>query len=88
MVDCRLVNQPNKAKKVFEAGVHDVSGWVHCAEVVPRKTVPIDNLEGLYYNPVRDPYWRREGYSNEFIWDGSEYSTLITKGKQVYILEE
>jgi hypothetical protein len=50
--------------------------------------LPVDNLEKLYYNPIRDPYWRRESDSNEFIWDGSEYDSLITNGKQVHILEE
>jgi len=92
MRGCRLVNKPNKAQKVFEAGVHDVSGWVRCDEVMLRKdfhpALPIDNLEKLFYNPIRDPFWRRESDSNEFVWDGSEYATLLTNGKQVYILEE
>jgi hypothetical protein len=92
MKGCRLVNQPNKAKKVHEAGVHDVSGWVRCEEMMLRKEyhpiLPVDNLEKLFYNPIRDPYWRRESDSNEFIWDDSEYATLLTNGKQVYILEE
>lgn len=88
MMGCKLVNRPNKAKQVFEAGVHDVSGWVRCEEVRPVREMPIDNLEKLFYNPLRDPYWRRESDSNEFIWDNSEYATLITSGKQVYVLEE
>ena len=92
MRGCVLWNRPNKAKQVFEAGVHDVSGWVRCEEVMLRKDfhpiLPVDNLEKLFYNPIRDPFWRRESDSNEFIWDGSEYATLITNGKQVYILEE
>jgi hypothetical protein len=50
--------------------------------------LPVDSLEKLYYNPVRDPYWRRESDANEFIWDDTEYGTLITGGKQVYILDE
>ena len=92
MRGCKLINKPNKAKQVFEAGVHDVSGWVRCEEVMLRKSffpqLPIDNLEKLYYNPIRDPFWRRESDNNEFIWDNSEYASLITDGKQVYILEE
>lgn len=88
MVGCKLVNYPNKAKKVHKAGVHDVSGWVKCDEVILSKQMPVDNLEKLYYNPIRDPYWRRESDSNEFIWDNSEYATLVTNNKQVYILEE
>jgi hypothetical protein len=92
MRGCKLWNRPNKAKKVFEAGVHDVSGWVRCEEVMLRKdfypALPIDNLEKLFYNPIRDPFWRRESDCNEFIWDNTEYATLLTNGKQVYILEE
>jgi len=88
MRGCKLWNRPNKAKQVFEAGVHDVSGWVKCEEVRPVRQMPVDNLEKLYYNPIRDPYWRRESDSNEFIWDNSEYATLVTSGKQVYVLEE
>jgi hypothetical protein len=92
MRGCKLWNRPNKAKQVFEAGVHDVSGWVRCEEVMLRKSfypqLPVDNLEKLYYNPLRDPHWRRESDDNEFIWDGSEYATLLTNGKQVYVLEE
>jgi len=92
MRGCKLINKPNKAKQVFEAGVHDVSGWIRCKEVMLRQKfypiLPVDNLEKLYYNPIRDPYWRRESDCNEFIWDGSEYATLLTNSKQVYILEE
>ena len=37
MRGCKLWNRPNKAKQVYEAGVHDVSGWVRCDEVMLRK---------------------------------------------------
>jgi hypothetical protein len=92
MRGCKLWNRPNKAKQVFEAGVHDVSGWVRCEELMLRKSfypiLPVDNLEKVYYNPLRDPHWRRESDNNEFVWDETEYASLITHGKQVYILEE
>jgi hypothetical protein len=88
MIKCRLVNKINKAKQVYEAGVHDVSGWVKCDEVMINNEIGVDNLEKLYYNPIRDPHWRRESDCNEFVWDDSEYATLLTNDKQVYILEE
>lgn len=88
MVGCKLVNKLNKAKKVHKAGVKDVAGWVQCERVVINNENPTDNLEKLFYNPIRDPQWRRESDSGEFAWDDSEYSTLITSGKQVYVLEE
>lgn len=88
MIGCKLVNKLNRAKKVHEEGVKDVAGWVQCERVVINNKNPTDNLEKLFYNPIRDPQWRREGDSGEFAWDDSEYSTLITSGKQVYVLEE
>lgn len=88
MIGCKLINKVNKAKKVHAAGKKDVSGWVRCDEVMINNEVGVDNLEKLYYNPIRDPMWRRESDCGEFSWDNSEYTTLITQGKQVYVLEE
>jgi len=93
LVNCKLINKVNKAKKVNAAGVKDVSGWIKCDDFITRGSFwplePIDNsLEKLYYNPIKDIHWRRESDACEFDWDNSEYATLITSGKQVYILEE
>ena len=88
MVGCKLVNKLNKARKVHKAGVKDVAGWVECERVMINNENPVDNLERLFYNPIRDVHWRRESDSGEFDWDNSEYATLITNNKQVYILEE
>lgn len=88
MVGCKLVNKLNKAKKVHEAGVKDVAGWVECERVMVNNENIVDNLERLFYNPIRDPQWRRESDCGEFAWDDSKYDTLVTRGKQVYILEE
>jgi hypothetical protein len=88
MIGCKLANRPKKAKQVFEAGVHDVSGWVRCDEVRPVRDIPVDSLEKLYYNPIKDIRWRRESDCGEFAWDNYEFGTLITNGKQVYVLEE
>jgi hypothetical protein len=88
MLGCKLVNKVNKAKKVHKAGKKDVAGWVKCDTVMINNEIGIDSLEKLYYNPIRDPYWRRESDSGEFAWDDSQYSTLITQDRQVYVLEE
>ena len=88
MLGSKLVNKVNKAKKVHAAGKKDVAGWVECDTVIINNEIGIDNLEKLYYNPIRDVHWRRESDCGEFAWDGSEYATLITQGKQVYVLEE
>lgn len=88
MIGCKLVNKINKAKKVNAAGKKDVSGWVKCDEVMINNEIGVDNLEKLYYNPIKDIRWRRESDCGEFAWDDYEFDTLITQGKQVYILEE
>ena len=88
MIGCKLINKVNQAKKVHEAGVKDVTGWVECKEVIINNEIDVDNLEKLYYNPIRDVHWRRESDDGEFAWDDSQYETLITQDRQVYILEE
>ena len=87
MLGCKLVNKVNKAKKVHAAGKKDVAGWVQCEDLMINNEIGIDNLERLYYNPIRDIHWRRESDCGEFAWDDSQYATLITQDKQVYILE-
>jgi hypothetical protein len=88
MIGCKLINKVNQARKVHETGVKNVTGWVECQEVRINNEVGIDNLEKLYYNPIRDVHWRRESDCGEFTWDDSQYETLITQDRQVYILEE
>ena len=88
MIDCKLINKVNKAKKVHAAGRKDVAGLVKCDELMINNEIDVDNLEKLYYNPIRDVHWRRESDHGEFVWDDSQYATLITQDKQVYLLEE
>jgi len=87
MTGCKLVNMVQTAKRVNREGVRDVAGWVECREVKISEN-PVDNLEGVFYNPLIDPHWRRDSDCGEFVWDESEYETLVTQGKRVYILEE
>lgn len=88
MKDCQLINNVKKAQRVHAKQKKDVSGHVKCKEILIQNSLPVDDLEKLFYNPIKDVYWRREGDEGEFIWDNSQYSTLITNGKQVYVLEE
>jgi hypothetical protein len=88
MIRCKLVNKINEAKKVNESGVKDVSGWVRCEGLLINNEISIDNLERLHYNPICDIHWRRESDCGEFAWDDTEYASLITQDRQVYVLEE
>ena len=87
MRGCRLANNLRKAIKVHKEQSKDVTGAVHCQEVVLTR-IPTEGLEKVFYNPIRDIHWRREGDAGEFAWDDSTYSTLVTQGRQVFILEE
>ena len=88
MRGCKLVNKVARAKYVNKKQKKNVSGWVQCEEVMLRKDLPIDGLEKLYYNPIKDIRWRRESDSGEFEWDDYEFDTLVTDGRQVHVLEE
>lgn len=89
MKGCKLVNLLARAKQVHKKQRKNVSGWVRCDEVILRKnTLPVDGLEKLFYNPIVNVHWRRESDDGEFVWDNTEYDTLITQNNQVYVLEE
>jgi hypothetical protein len=85
--ECTLVNKLGKARKVHKAQRKDVSGWILCKEVTATQT-PTDGLERLFYNPIKNFHWLREGDGGEFQWDGTEFQTLVTNGRQVYVLAE
>lgn len=90
MSDCTLVNKLNKAKKVHASGKKDVSGWISCKhlELHPPETYPMSYLEQLFYNPIKDPHWRRAGDDMEMAWDEHSCGSLVTRNNQVYLLEE
>jgi len=88
MRGCKLINKVARAKWVNKKQKKNVSGWIQCEEVMLRKDLPIDGLEKLYYNPIKDIRWRRESDSGEFEWDDYEFDTLVTDGRQVHVLEE
>jgi hypothetical protein len=87
LVECKLVNKAKIARKVHAEGVRDVAGWVECLEVKISEN-PVDGLERLFYNPILDPNWRRDGDNGEFEWDNYKFDILISYGKQLYVLEE
>jgi len=87
MRGCRLANDLKKAMKVHKEQSKDVTGAVHCQEI-SLVHVPTEGLERLFYNPIKNVHWRREADEGEFQWDGTEFQTLVTGGRQVYVLEE
>ena len=89
MVDCELVCNESKARKVYAAGVKDVCGWVQCRNVFcsdlsvfsPANT---DEYPRLCFNPIVDTAWRLEGFPEEN-WNGRHVDTIITSGHRCYI---
>jgi len=92
MLGCKLINKKNAAKKVYNAGVKDVCGWVECENyhIHFREDMEnyLDNLERLRYNPIVDPCWRRQDDDGDFDWDNYHFDSLMTNGKNVHVLEE
>jgi hypothetical protein len=94
MLDCSLYNNRRVAQKVKDSGSKDVCGWIKCKSVIlydqqdQNWTDSYDSLERLSYNPINDIHWRRSGDDGGFNWDNSEYDSLITCNKNVYILSE
>ena len=92
MFDCSLYNNRRVAQKVKNSGSKDVCGWIKCKRVDVLKGdfmwEDYRSLERLYYNPINDIHWRRDGDDGTFNWDNSEYDSLITWNKNVYILSE
>lgn len=89
LINCTLINNESKARKVYEAGVKDVCGWIRCEDFFVTNLnkydpVPIDDYPRLLYNPIVAPYWMKEGREGRSI-DNSHYNKLITLGNQVYI---
>ena len=88
MTNCKLVNKINTAIRVNEEGVKDVCGWVECDSFNICNNIPVDYLERVSYNPIKDVHWRRSGDDGQFSWDNSRYDSLVTNGPRVYVLEE
>lgn len=90
MIGCRLINKIGTAKRVNSKGVKDVCGWVECDNYwpIPNGSIDVDDLERLYYNPIKDIHWRRDGDGGDYEWDNTEYDSLVTNGNHVHILEE
>lgn len=90
MTGCKLINKIGTARRVHNNGVKDVCGWVECDNYWPvfNDSIPVDNLEKLYYNPIRDIHWRRDGDDGDYSWDDCYYDSLVTNGRQVHVLEE
>jgi len=88
LVDCELICNENKARKVYAAGVKDVCGWIKCRDLYVsdpdlHHLPDVDSLPHLKFNPIVDPNWRVEGmYGN---YNGKKFDSIITSGRHCYI---
>ena len=90
MINATLVNKKNKAKKVHDAGVKDVCGWISCEDYhlhFAGEAYAV-GFEEIKFNPIVRPEWTRGG--DDFVagWDDHEFSCLITDGRKVFVAEE
>ena len=89
LYDCKLVCKENAAKRVFNAGVIDVCGWVECkmfAVYDLQFTEPesVDGCPRVSFNPIVDTNWRIE--SSDESYNNQHCAELITRGGRVYLV--
>jgi hypothetical protein len=87
LLDCELVCNENKARKVYSRGVKDVCGWIKCEHVHWHHITvhPIINIEmfnRIYFNPIVDPNWTMTGL--DYPINGLKIDELVTCGNRVY----
>ena len=85
MTNCVLKNNRNKAEKIFESQKRDVCGFIRCEKYeILDVGIDVSGLQELMFDPKIAPYWRKHNDPNAY--DYLTYSTLITKGKKVFIV--
>jgi hypothetical protein len=87
LLDCELVCNENKARKVYSRGVKDVCGWIKCEHVHWHDLhlsdpINIDGYSHLSFNPIVDPSWRVEGL--DYPINGLKLNRLVTYHNKVY----
>lgn len=79
--NCKLINKINKAQKIYKSGKKDVCGWIEFETFEIINECSTDNLEELFYNPIKNPRWIK----NNQIVDNYQFDKLITNNNQVFI---
>jgi hypothetical protein len=87
LLDCELVCNENKARKVYSRGVKDVCGWIKCEHVhwhdlSLSNGINIDGFFNIKFNPIVDPNWRINGL--DYPINGLKIDELVTCGNRVY----
>jgi hypothetical protein len=82
MQKCLLLNNLNKAEKVFKTQVRDVCGYIRCCSYKLHKKYSFDtsSLEELLYDPKIAPFWRK----GESSCDNYKFESLITQGRRIF----
>jgi 3'-phosphoadenosine 5'-phosphosulfate sulfotransferase (PAPS reductase)/FAD synthetase len=86
MFDCKLVNSPKTAQKIFTGEINKTPiAWVQCArvEVMPISEQVID-IDKLSYNPQKAPNWIDVDGD---ILDNYVFPELVTFNRGVYYFE-
>jgi len=89
MEDCTLYVNENKAKRIHEAGIKDVCGWIKCRHVFFSHSSlftesDFDNFPRLSFNPIVDVNWRIS-ISPQTVMNNTSFEELVTKGNKVYV---
>lgn len=85
LINCKLVNEKGKARKIHEGSNKDVCAWIDCDRVIfwAKDEVKINTKETnrLFYDPRVRPFWYDTSNSN---CDDLRFESLLTKNKRLY----
>ena len=87
LVDCELVCNETKARKVYSRGVKDVCGWIKCEyvhwhDLHLSSHINVDGYSHLSFNPIINPSWGMQGL--DYPINGLKIDRLVTYGNKVY----
>ena len=100
MFNCRLVNRPSTAKKIYDGECNKtVCSWIECSSMKVIGSLSNifqdgDDSDNLYeigssvelrYNPRKNPFWVHSATNANV--DGHVFRHLFTKGNKVYVKE-
>lgn len=80
LMNCKLRNQPSKAKKIFEGARKDVCAWIEaqCMMVVSKESADLHGTP-IGYNPRKSPHWM----CSDTVVDNSKWKAIKTSGRSL-----
>jgi len=81
LINCKLKNNKNVSRKIFEGQNKMVCAWVECEEIqINPNSNTIKNK--ISYNPKKAPYWCDESGADI---DNQKFDMIFSEGNALYM---